>query len=562
MSGEDRPWTGGSPAGTWGTVRTRRSVLAVARNMTSAGRLLDVLPMFGSDLRVRTLFTTVEGSAFDDGLDGYLRAAGARTIPWAEAVSTRFDLALSASANGDLHHLDAPLLLMPHGAGHNRLLRTGNGYGPEVSGLARSQLVRDGRVVPAAIALSHQEQLGRLARYCPEAVTVATVTGDPSFDRLVAHLPRRNRYRRALGVPDGLRLVLVSSTWGEHSLYGSNGDVLSHLLAELPLDEYRVALVTHPNIPLHHGELQLRLWLARERGAGLTVIPPERGWQAALIASDVVVGDHGSVTFYGAALGRPVLLASSGRETQELDPSSPTAELCGVLPRLDRRRDLLEQVEKAVSAHVPGAYAHVTGRTLGNLGHAGESLREVAYRLMDLTRPPGSAPTTPFAEPYDEPWETERPVASFLVETRADGETVTIRRFPTDVARPPDEEPRETHLAVDAEELDRRLLERAAVITHRDGSAEWAWETVRRYPGCALAATVVDGRRVRVLLRREGREVVLGLPEASRVTDVSCLPSVLYGWLVAERRDGELPSELRLRLGAVEERVEVVPVLP
>ncbi|MFD0891561.1 ROK family protein, partial [Streptosporangium algeriense] len=144
---------------------------------------------------------------------------------------------------------------------------------------------RDGRVVPAAIALSHHEQLGRLARYCPEAVTVATVTGDPSFDRLVAHLPRRRRYRRALGVPEGLRLVLVSSTWGEHSLYGANGDVLSRLLAELPLDEYRVALVTHPNIPLHHGELQLRLWLARERGAGLTVIPPERGWQAALIAS-------------------------------------------------------------------------------------------------------------------------------------------------------------------------------------------------------------------------------------------------------------------------------------
>ncbi|MEU1880916.1 translation initiation factor IF-2 [Streptosporangium sp. NPDC020072] len=559
MSGEDRPWAGDSPAGTWGTVRTRRSVLAVARNMTSAGRLLDVLPMFGSDLRVRTLFTTVEGSAFDDGLDVYLRAAGARTIPWAQAVATRFDLALSASANGDLHRIDAPLLLMPHGAGHNRLLRTGNGYGPEVSGLARSQLVRDGRVVPAAIALSHQEQLGRLARYCPEAVTVATVTGDPSFDRLVAHLPRRRRYRRALGVPDGLRLVLVSSTWGEHSLYGANGDVLPRLLAELPLDEYRVALVTHPNIPLHHGELQLRLWLARERSAGLTVIPPERGWQAALIASDVVVGDHGSVTFYGAALGRPVLLASSGREAQELDPSSPTAELCGVLPRLDRRRGLLEQVEEALSAHVPGAYDRVTGRTLGNLGRAGESLREVAYRLMDLAHPPGSAPGVPFAEPYG----AQPAPASFLVETWAgeDG-AVTMRRFPAAVTRPLDGEPRETHLTVDAEELNRRLLESAAVIVHRDGSPEWAREAVRRHPGCALAAAVVDGRRVHVVLRRDGREFVLGLPETSQVTDLSCLPSALYGWLVSERRAGEPPSVLRLRLGAVEGRVEVTPVRP
>ncbi|MFC7740294.1 hypothetical protein ACFQXA_03960 [Nocardiopsis composta] len=42
----------------------------------------------------------------------------------------------------------------------------------------------------------------------------------------------------------------------------------------------------------------------------MRLIPPEQGWQAALVAADAVIGDHGSVTYYAAALGRPVLLAA------------------------------------------------------------------------------------------------------------------------------------------------------------------------------------------------------------------------------------------------------------
>ncbi|MFI7639906.1 hypothetical protein [Nonomuraea sp. NPDC049400] len=169
-----------------------RTVLAVARTVTTAGRLLDMVPLFRSDRRLQVLFTVSGGSAFDDGVADYLREVQARTVTWAQAVDTPFDLAISASANGDLHRLQAPLLLVPHGAGHNRLLRSAEG----ISGLARRQLVHEGRVVPAAIALSHDEQLTRLARDCPEAVPRAVVTGDPVFDRMVANAERRDRYRR------------------------------------------------------------------------------------------------------------------------------------------------------------------------------------------------------------------------------------------------------------------------------------------------------------------------------------------------------------------------------
>lgn len=516
----------------------------MARNVTSAGRLMDVLPVFASDPRVQTVFTTVDGSAFSDGLDGYLSDVQARVVPWSRAVHTEFDLALSANANGELHELRAPVLLMPHGAGHNRLLRTSEGFSTEVSGLARSQLVRDGKVVPAAIALSHQEQVARLERYCPEALPFAVVTGDPCFDRLLAHLPRRQRYRRALGVPEGGRLVLVSSTWGEHSLFGDSS-LISRLVSDLPLDEYRVVVAAHPNVWKGYGGLQVRLWLAEARAAGLMLVPPERGWQAALIAADVVVGDHGSVTFYGAALDRPTLLASSGGEFAELDPRSPTAELCRLLPRVDRLRPLREQVEEVVAAHRPGAYAGVTGRTLGEVGRSGELLRRTAYRLMDLACPPGRAVPAALPEPDGERTE----VTAFLVQTEVEpgARRVVVRRFPATAKIPA-----EAHLVVDVEELDRRLLESAAVIIHY-GEQD---DILKRYPGCAAAALII-GSQARVALR-DGREVLLTASGGG--VDPACLPSVVYGWLaLGHPLEQLIADDVVVRAGAGETRIRVTP---
>ncbi|MEU7861374.1 hypothetical protein [Nonomuraea sp. NPDC049141] len=57
--------------------------------MTSASRLLDVLPLFRSDPRVQVLFTVAAGSAFDDGVGDYLRDVEARVVSWAQAVDTK-----------------------------------------------------------------------------------------------------------------------------------------------------------------------------------------------------------------------------------------------------------------------------------------------------------------------------------------------------------------------------------------------------------------------------------------------------------------------------------------
>ncbi|MEK8169536.1 hypothetical protein NKH77_06210 [Streptomyces sp. M19] len=83
------------------------------------------------------------------------------------------------------------------------------------------------------------------------------------------------------------------------------------------------------------------------------------GWRPALVAADAVVGDHGSVTLYGAALDKPTVLAAFGSDAV---PGTAGAALAETAPRLDPYRSPYEQVEEAVRTHVPGRYAPIADR--------------------------------------------------------------------------------------------------------------------------------------------------------------------------------------------------------
>ena len=204
------------------TVRTQRTVLAVVHSVVTGARLGDVLPVLSGDRRVQVVFSAAP-SLFTDGVGDFLNDMGATALPWQLAVRERFDLAIAAGT-GQLERVHAPVVLMPHGVGYGKYPARWPAPGPSAPrhahGTERQQLVYHGRVVPAAILLAHQDRLVQLRRSCHEAVPAAVVAGDPCHDRLVASLPLRDAYRRALGVRDDQKLILVTSTWGPGSLLG------------------------------------------------------------------------------------------------------------------------------------------------------------------------------------------------------------------------------------------------------------------------------------------------------------------------------------------------------
>jgi hypothetical protein len=383
----------------WVTRPGCRTVLAVVHTIASCGRILDVIDYVESDPRLQIVFT-VAPDVFNPSLPAYLQELGALVVPWSQAVRERFDLAVAASYGG-LADLHAPLMLMAHGAGRAKLLRRENvpaPADPPVYGLDAQRLTGDGAVLPAALLLSHERERDVLRRQCPEALAVATVVGDPCFDRLIASRPWRDRYRRALGVEPGQRLVVVCSTWGRDGLFGGVPDLLPRVLDQLPPAGFRVAALLHPAVWEAHGRRQVRAWTRDCREAGL--ILPERGddWRAFVVAADRVIGDHGSVTAYAAGLGRPLLhLAPPGRAARA--PGSPHRLLATAADRLDPDAPLLPQLRAARPVEHAPLRAALTSRP----GRADALIRHEMYRLLRLAQPGRHRRPAPVPEPEPRP---------------------------------------------------------------------------------------------------------------------------------------------------------------
>ncbi|WP_228180819.1 hypothetical protein [Streptomyces anulatus] len=112
----------GDGAARWATrVRCRR-VLFVVHNVTSATRLLDVLPLFDDDLGVQLLATCTGSSAFRSGVADLLADTGLPVLPWEQALATPVDLAISASFGGELGSIQGPLIVLSHGIGYTKRL--------------------------------------------------------------------------------------------------------------------------------------------------------------------------------------------------------------------------------------------------------------------------------------------------------------------------------------------------------------------------------------------------------------------------------------------------------
>jgi hypothetical protein len=379
-----------------------RTVLVVVPFLVAGIRLMDVLALLKSDHRIVVMFTVAPApnGAVCHGAEEFVRAQGGFLLPWQQAVQSEFDLVLAAS-DVAVEQLHGKVLLLPHGAGVMASRLRARSAGPDAQpthGLDRGTLVHRGRLVPAALALTHEDELAVLRESCPEAVPVAVMAGDICFDRLVASTPLRERYRQALNVTSGQRLLVVTSTWQPESVLGRHPDLLERLLRELPSDEYRVAAVLHPNIWGVHGAWQVRAWLADCLRAGLWLLPPEEGWRAALVAADGVVGDHGSVTSYGAAIGAPVMLASS-LEDQFLRRGS-LAEVVGrEAVRLHLDDPLPAQIREVMERGCPVRQERIAGLITSRPGEAAGILRRTMYRLLNLVEPTRPLTDTPVPLP-------------------------------------------------------------------------------------------------------------------------------------------------------------------
>ncbi len=500
----------------WATVPTEAEVLAVVRTVPSARRLLDVADVFAGDPRIAIHWALDPGSALGGGTRALLEARGIRPLSFSSAASggsgtggglgtgndRRWRLVLAASENSPLDQIKAPILLLPHGAGHGK-------------GIASERVTQ---CAPAAIGLANAQDAARLASLSPASGAAARVVGDPCWDRLVASRHRRSRYRAALGVGSSARLLVLSSTWGPLSLFSRHTDLAARLTATLPWDAWRVAMVLHPGVRAVHGDDTVFRWLRPALDRGLLLLDSDDEWRAGLLAADALIGDHGSVTLYGAALGVPTAFACFGWE--EVDPEAPIAGLGRAGRSFDADGALRDQVaELADGAGEPG----LAERVFAHQGMALERIAEVAYELMGIPRirqdvAPVAVPLPRAAHPTPSAW---------WFTASADDGGVAVERYPVSESVPggarllahvhgPDpRQPAVATVVVGTTDLEAcpgaYVAVEGAVVTLRGrGVVEVAGDLDSALVGAALHAWVFQlGRAVPEELRVNGSDVRL-----------------------------------------------------
>ncbi|MFE4946587.1 hypothetical protein [Streptomyces sp. NPDC056641] len=589
----------GADSARWATRGRCKLVLFIVHNVTSATRLLDVLPLFRDDLRVQLLATWTGSSPFRAGVAELLAETGVPVLPWEQALELPVDLAVSASFGGQLHALSEKLTVLSHGVGYNKRLatpdtghrtpdtghrtpdtgcpspeaerRTPGAGAPPVFGLSPDWLLADGSPVADTLVLSHPEQLERLRAACPEAVPTALLAGDPCFDRILAARPYRERFRRALDVRPGQRLVLLNSTWNPDSLFGDGGEdilpsLLPRLTAELPADEYRPAAVLHPNIWHGHGSGQIRVWLDRARRGGLALVDPLEGWRQALIAADVVIGDGGSVSYYAAALGIPVLMGAASADG--LDARSPVAAFVRQAPRLAPYAPLRAQLDALLDGaeqRRPGTPPGPAELVSSAPGEAATLLRRHFYRRIGIPEPGDPALLDPLPLP---PYERVTRTAPMRVVTRLleTGE-IEVSRYADPRSEPAGDGDAHTAVHEDTLDPDRRAL---ADVIFRYGTGddprygtpeEWTAEVLARHPYCELTALVTDPGSCTVRARSG---TLLRLSGAPAAADPAAYVSALYAWLAAGKAWEELVAGgMTVRTGGSgSHHVSVTPLTP
>ncbi|MGW3472588.1 hypothetical protein ACWDKQ_29900 [Saccharopolyspora sp. NPDC000995] len=529
------------------TVRPQRRVLVVVDNVAAMTRLLDVVDLFEGDFRVALDFVWNTDDPQPNGLAELFAAKG--VFPVEAGLSRKYELAITAGHSG-LLDLKPPILSLPHGIRYTKIVPEDRKTGrpedrktgrPEAFGLSPELLLDGGRPIPSAIVLSHDEQLARLRASAPQAAEVAVVTGDPCYDRLRASIPWRLRYRLALGADGDQTVIAVSSTHRENSLFGEVSELYERLLAELPVDDFRVVAILHPHIWYEHGPHQVHRWLAPHQRSGLMVVPPEHGWRAALVAADLLIGDHGSVTAYGAALGLPTSLAAFPESA--VAPDSAVALLGSHAPRLDLTQPILPQLRKTVAEHTPERSAALHQMITSRPGEAAEHLRTLCYSMLGLAQPrtePGVQPDTARGLPDEDwPW---RPTAMHVTGKVHGGCEVSLDRHPAEMI-PAGRIQQRSHLVVAADHPGRRLRAVADVLVLTDAerwgrhAETWLRETISSHRGLQLAAAVC-GESCIVRTRSGDQARLRGTDDPTRYA------SAVFEWLATGRELADLSSGL------------------
>lgn len=129
--------------------------------------------------------------------------------------------------------------------------------------------------------------------------------------RLKKASEKKEDYRKALGIPEGKKVVSIWGSWNKESLFHVLGSKLFDVCRELKGENYEFIFSIHPREYQRYDEqiAPLGELVEQQREKGFMVRSPGEEWLPYIMASDIIVVDYSSMLSLAVLAGKKVILS-------------------------------------------------------------------------------------------------------------------------------------------------------------------------------------------------------------------------------------------------------------
>ena len=221
----------------------------------------------------------------------------------------RWDLIISASVpqRSLINNLRCPTLRIQHGITGGKHIE-GKGMFTLGENVYRNN--HSGKIRFSSIFVSSEKIRQDAINLDTQFKNIVRVVGFYRDDLMIKRNKSRDQIREQFGFGKNDKVIFVLSTWGPNCLFNKIGDVfLSE--ARNCMDSFRFIINIHPmeHRPKPNG---VRVWgeyLRTKKKYGFIVHEPTNDWIDCMIASDILISDHTSLSLHGVLLNKPVIFS-------------------------------------------------------------------------------------------------------------------------------------------------------------------------------------------------------------------------------------------------------------
>ena len=206
------------------------------------------------------------------------------------------------------------------------------------------------------------------------------ITGFLRADILTELNTKRDKIRNSLGYKKNEIVVHIISTWGKNSLFQTVGERLLDEVAKIT-NEYRFIFSLHPRYD-EFGDIKNRNRediLEKYRNLGIS---PQGNieWDEYVIACDIAISDHSSLSLFYILLNKPVILVNVSSDS--FRPGSVFDRLRKIVPNYNPSKNIKDLIENSKNSQETKQFQEFRETLVSFKGLAAKQYKEEIYRII------------------------------------------------------------------------------------------------------------------------------------------------------------------------------------